>query len=84
MKQVFRDLSPLGLTRFENVRDGAQTRLAITRSLILMTQSQQPFFSSPLCFFFPDGKEALIYRTGRMKTLCKLSAKWDLFSPLKM
>ena len=48
MKQVSRDLSPLGLTRFENVKDGAQTRLAITRSLILMTRSQQPFLSLSL------------------------------------
>ena len=44
---MFRDLSLHGLTGFENVRDGAQTRLAITRSLILMTRSQQLFFSSP-------------------------------------
>ena len=51
-EQVFRDLSLHGLTGFENVRDGAQTRLAITRSLILMTRSQQLFFSSPLLLFF--------------------------------
>ena len=80
MKQVSRDLSPHGLTRFENVKDRAQTRLAITRSLILMTRSQQPFFSLSLSLSLSspsrDEKEALIYRAGRMKTLCKLSGKW--------